>query len=253
MTHKDMAHMIFGDGQPIFLWLHGWGQDRNSLMRLAKLFEKRGKHVLLDLPGFGESPMLDKGAGTKDYADAVVAWLGQNGLNSPCIILGHSFGARVATQIAAHYPNSVNKLVYLAGAGLKRKRSIGFKVRAIYLKILGKMSRLFDKLFKTTYYQTYATKYGSRDYKAAGDLRPTFVKVVNENLIAEAESINQPALLIYGSNDNEAPPEIGKKYASLMKNAQYHELQGYGHLDILDRGAYQCQALINAFLDEVDT
>lgn len=243
-----MHHETFGTGEDdTFVWLHGWGHTHNSLSRLAQLFSSQGKHYLFDLPGFGKSAKLADGAGTLDYADDLAKEL-KSITDRPCILVGHSFGGRVAVQMAAHHGEQVKAIILIGGAGLQRRRSITHKIRAFALRTLGMLARLCDSLFKSNLRQAYSNKFGSADYKAAGELRPTFVRVVNEDLSNEARSAECPVLLIYGAEDNEAPPEIGRKYESLMQSAAYHEIEGFGHLDILDRGAYQCQALINDFL-----
>lgn len=243
-----MHHITFGTSEDdTFVWLHGWGQNHSSLSRLAQLFKGQGRHYLFDLPGFGKSAKLVDGAGTLDYADQLAVEL-KAITDRPCILVGHSFGGRVAVQMAAHHAEQVKAIIIIGGAGLQRRRSITHKIRAFALRTLGKLAWLCDSLFKSNFRQAYSNKFGSADYKAAGDLRPTFVRVVNEDLINEASSAKCPALLIYGAEDSEAPPEIGRKYESLMQSAVYHEIEGFGHLDILYRGAYQCQALINDFL-----
>lgn len=243
-----MHHITFGtDEGDTFVWLHGWGQSHGSLSRLAQLFKGSGKHYLFDLPGFGKSAKLADGAGTLDYADRLAKELKAIS-DRPCILIGHSFGGRVAVQMAAHHGDHVKAIILIGGAGLQRRRSLTHKIRAFALRTLGKLARLCDNLFKSNFRQAYSNKFGSADYKEAGDLRQTFVRVVNEDLSKEAQSAKCPALLIYGAEDNEAPPEIGRKYESLMQSAVYHEIEGFGHLDILDRGAYQCQALITDFL-----
>lgn len=57
------------------IWLHGWGQSHECFLPLAKLFERDGQSFLYDLPGFGKTPMLESGAGTEDYAKALIAHL----------------------------------------------------------------------------------------------------------------------------------------------------------------------------------
>lgn len=248
MSNSPFHYETFGNGEDaVYVWLHGWGQTHTSLSRLAQLFTSLGKHYLFDLPGFGKTANPKEGAGTADYADMLAAEL-DDITDQRCIFVGHSFGGRIAVQMAARHPDRVKAIILIGGAGLQRKRSIAYKSRAFVLRFLGKLARLCDTLFKSNLRQIYSNKFGSSDYKSAGDLRPTFVRVVNEDLITEAKSINCPALLLYGAEDNEAPPEIGRKYEALIRGAQYHELLGFGHLDILDRGAYQCQALITDFL-----
>jgi len=238
-----------GEGQS-FVWLHGWGQDGASMMRLADLFKTEGCHRIYDQPGFGQTDRLPDGAGTEDYADALALELEKIGPQQH-IFIGHSFGGRVSVQMAARHPHLVKAIVLIGGAGLKRRRSLAFRLRAATLKLIGRLAGFSDKLFGTSFREAYAKRFGSADYKNAGPLRQTFVKVVNENLIQEAKAVRCPALLIYGSDDTEAPPEIGRKYEQLMPIARFTEVKGFNHWDILTRGAYQCQALIKSFLKDV--
>ncbi len=237
-----------GTGAQPFVWLHGWGHDLNAFKRMAGLFAKSGTHTLYDQPGFGQTPILSEGADTKNYADALAYQL-----TSPkgTILVGHSYGGRVAVQIAAHYPEKIKAIVLIGGAGLKRRRSLKFKIRAFCLKTLGRLARLSDTVFKTNFRDKYVARFGSSDYKNAGPLRATLVSAVNEDLSAVARKVKCPTLLIYGSDDTETPPEIGRKYETLIPIARYEELSGYGHNDILSRGAYQCEALIKAFLKDL--
>ncbi|GHF15820.1 alpha/beta hydrolase [Kordiimonas sediminis] len=235
------------DGQS-HIWLHGWGQDHTSLDRLMRLFARDGQHRLYDQPGFGKTPKLADGAGTEDYADALAEQVRALGPMKH-IFIGHSFGGRVSIQLAARHPDLVKAVILIAGAGIPRTKTVRMKIRSTAIKILGKLARFADKVFGTTFTERFRNKFGSRDYKAAGALRPTFVRVVSENLTSVAASVTAPVLLIYGSEDTETPPEIGQKYAAALPNGRYEELAGFGHLDILSRGTYQCEALIRDFLE----
>jgi len=247
--HFIWRHSNSGGGTESFVWLHGWGYTRAGFQRLAALFQKDGHNNIFDLPGFGETPMLFSGAGTSDYADSLAAQLDKNQRH---IIIGHSYGGRVAIQLAAKHPKLVKAIILIGGAGVPRRRSIPYKVRAAALKILGKLARISDQLLGTEYRQAYTTRFGSEDYKNAGELRGTLVSAVTENLGPVAREIKCPALLLYGDGDKEAPPEIGKRYETLIAVSRYVELKGYDHHDILTRGAYQCEALIKSFLKDLD-
>lgn len=243
-------HSTLGQEGPSFVWLHGWGQDSSALERLAGLLGTSGQHRLFDQPGFGKTPMLEKGAGTADYADALADQLDTIG-GGPHVFIGHSFGARVSLQIAARHPHLVKAIILIAGAGLKKRRSPLFKARAAFLRTLGTLAGISDKIAGTSFRDAYVARFGSADYKNAGDLRATFVTVVNEDLTQEAKQLRCPALLIYGSEDTETPPEFGRRFENLMPIARFEEVKGFGHLDILTRGAYQCEALIKTFLGDL--
>ena len=243
LWHKEEI----GEGDPSILWLHGWGYTHTGLKRLAGLFEKDHHNQLFDLPGFGKTPMLHEGATTSDYASALQPQIQSK---RKYVLVGHSYGGRVAVQMAAKYPDSVAAIILIGGAGLKRQRSLWFRIKAFAIRSIGKLARLSDHLFKTALREKYVTRFGSADYKAAGDLRATLVSAVNEDLSPEAQSLKCPALMIYGANDVDAPPEIGRKYEKLIPISRFEELKGYDHHDILSRGAYQCEAIIRSFLKD---
>lgn len=236
-----------GSGGTSFIWLHGWGQDLTAFDRLSDLMVAEGHHRLFDQPGFGKTPIVSPGDGTRDYADKLANLLEGTG---PHIFVGHSFGVRVSIQLAAHYPELVSAIIGISGAGLRRKRSLGFKVRAKLLRTWGRLTRMIDSVAGTDLRQQFETRFGSADYRNAGDLRTTFVKVVNEDLSPEASNIDCPVCLLYGEKDTETPPEFGARYQQLMKQAEFHELPGYDHWDILTRGAYQCEAVMKRFLEK---
>lgn len=194
--------------------------------------------------------MLATGAGTADYADALAEELATLPRPAKRVIVGHSFGFRVAVQMAAKHAGAVDGIVAIAGAGLKRDRNAMWNLRATSIRLLGKLAGFVDGLFKTKLRVKWSARFGSADYRNAGDLRETFVAVVTEDLIEESKTARCPALLIYGADDTETPPEIGRKFASLIRDAAFQELPGFGHLDILGRGAAQCQTLIDEFLKE---
>ena len=237
--------VVVGNDGPSFIWLHGWGQDHSAFNKLAPLFAKNGRHRLFDQPGFGKTPIVNPEADTHDYADRLAQLLAGTG---PHIFVGHSFGVRVSIQMAANHPELVSAIIGIAGAGLQRKRSLLFKIKARTIKLWGQSTRVLDRFFGTSFRAGFETKFGSEGYKSAGALRTTFVKVVTEDLSPQAAKAKCPVCLIYGANDTETPPEFGQRYADLMPDAEFHELVGFDHWDIMSRGAYQCEAIIKQFL-----
>lgn len=238
-----------GEGSPSFVWLHGWGQDLTAFERLSGLFGGVGHHRLFDQPGFGKTPIMNAEDGTQDYADRLAAILKGTG---PHVFVGHSFGVRVSIRMAAQHPELVQAIVGIAGAGLKRKRSPLFRLKAMLIRNWGKLTRVLDRLFGTKLRAGFEERFGSADYKSAGSLRTTFVKTVNEDLSPVAAKAGCPVCLIYGEGDTETPPEFGARYAKIFKDAEFHEVPGFNHWDILDRGAYQCEAIIKRFLKKID-
>ena len=235
---------------PTFVWLHGWGQTLTSMERIARLFAADGRHILFDQPGFGQTPPPFEGAGSADYADMLATELTRHG-GGPFIVIGHSFGGRVAVQMAARHPSMTAAVVLIAGAGIPRRKRLRARLRGLFLKSLGFVARLSDDLTGSRFREAFRARFGSPDYKAAGLLRPTLVRVINENLAATAAQARCPALLLYGSDDGETPPEIGRRFEAAFPIARFVELPGFGHLDILSRGAWQVEAALRSFLADL--
>jgi pimeloyl-ACP methyl ester carboxylesterase len=236
--------------KPVIIWAHGWGQSHAAFLPLITPLARAGYHITLDLPGFGQSPAPDEGWDTRAYADAIAAWITEQGYTN-VIWVGHSFGCRVGIQMAAHYPDLINGLCLIAGAGLKRKRPVHKKIY-FYCRIkVFKALRRFvpDGSFK----DMLMTKFGSADYKSAGPMRKIFVRVVNEDLSPEAEKITCPTALVYGSNDTETPPEFGMRFSRLIKDSKLHLLDGQDHYTVLQNGRHPVVKILKDFIGQICT
>lgn len=236
------------DAEIEIVWLPGWGQTAGSLAPLARLLAARARNIVFDLPGFGQTPPLAEGAGSADYADALIGELKDGKRPRRRLLAGHSFGARVAIQAAARHPDRVDGLILIAAAGLKRRRGPLWRMKAAGLRSLGRLAGLSDRSLGTRLKPRFSARFGSEDYRKAGALRATLISVVNEDLTEIARSVRAPVLLIYGEQDDATPPAFGRRFAALFAEAELHILDGFGHLDILGPGAYQCQNLIDRFL-----
>lgn len=234
---------------PQIVWLHGWAQTHASLLGLAELMEKRATNILFDLPGFGQTEPLEQAAGSPDYAAALAAELAALPAGRR-LVVGHSFGCRVGLQLAAGWPELVDGLFLIAPAGLPRRRGVLWRGKAMGLKLIGRMARYADRLLGSRLHARFAGRFGSADYRNAGRLRETFVKIVNEDLSAVARQISQPVAIVVGEADTETPPEISRRYEHLIENAGLAVLPGFGHLDIVSRGRHQLQARLSRFLEE---
>jgi pimeloyl-ACP methyl ester carboxylesterase len=253
-THPD--GVARGDAHPIVL-LHGWGKTLETLRPLGELLVSDSTKVyLLDLPGFGLSPLpyeaTNEGGGwsTEDYATRVLTFLTET-VKVPCTLVGHSFGGRISVRIAARHPNIVHSLVLMASHGIPRERTTKEKIRLTYIRYLSQLSKKIDSLLSLeTFKKYFSPKFGSIDYKAAGELRKTLVKTVNEDLSDLARTIVAPTLLLWGENDTETPVSIAKKYRALIRNSSLFLFPNKGHEPYADVGSHLMAHYINTFLSQ---
>jgi pimeloyl-ACP methyl ester carboxylesterase len=93
-------------------------------------------------------------------------------------------------------------------------------------------------------------RYGSSDYRTAGAMRPTFVKVVGEDLSGVARLIRCPVVVVHGDGDTESRPEIAVRLHKLIPGSRLHLLRGFDHLSIVTEGRHQVLNLLAELLEE---
>lgn len=233
-----------------FVWAHGWGRHHGDMMPLMQSFERAGAHMLVDIPGFGQSPAPDRIWSTEDYADHFADWIREQKIG-PVIWVGHSYGGKIGMMIASKHPDVLKGLCVIAGSGLQPKRSL--------LKTLSVKSRIFAyKIAKRLVpfgilsQDWLIQAFGAADYKNAdGMVRKIFVKIVNEDLTESVQSIKTPTLLLYGKNDTETPVSSGQRLHQLIPDSTFYALDEQDHYSVLSSGRYQVANQINRFLEKL--
>ncbi len=224
----DIHYIQYGEGKDIVL-LHGWGQNIEMMKPLGDCFSTKYRITILDLPGFGESEEPKEAWNIQKYTDLVEEVLEKLKVKKP-IMIGHSFGGRLAIRYSATHP--ITKLVLFGSPCIRIQEKLPLTVKV--LKGLKKLPGLDQ-------FGEYMKKYiGSRDYKAASPImRQTLVEVVNEDLTKYAREIEEPTLLIWGDNDTEAPLKEAKELEKLMIDAALIVLPGthYAYLENLPQVA----------------
>jgi len=222
-----------GEGRPVIL-LHGWGVSGESLNGVARSLEDQFRVLTIDLPGFGWSATPLTAWGTRDYAAHLDRFM-ECAMLPSASVLGHSFGGRVALALAAWYPHRVRELVLVASAGIRPRRGPGY-----YLKIMA--AKLAKRCVSLPVFERVGPRIasglfdwaGSRDYKQAGRMRTTLVKLVNEDVRDLLSSIRAPALIIWGDRDRDVPRSSMEIMARGIAGARLEVLEGAGHFPFVD-------------------
>lgn len=258
-NHPPIHSVRLGTMGPVVVMLHGWGRSLDALRPLGELLASSCQVILLDLPGFGNSPLppaaTNSGGGwsTIEYMERVKTFLDDEGVTR-FVLLGHSFGGRIAVRLAARYPESVESVILIGTAGLKRERSALEELRIRLIRTMVSSAKWIDGTFGTRFFQHYlAHRFGSKDYQAAGELRRTLVKTVNEDLASEAGSIKQPTLLLWGAQDSETPLDVARNFNRLIRSSELHVFPNKGHEPFADVGAHLLCEYIERFLSEGST
>lgn len=218
-----------GSGKPVIV-MHGWGQNLEMMYSIVAGLKDEYEVFNVDLPGFGQSDEPPYPYTIDDYADLLEEFIKANNIEMP-IIIGHSFGCRVAIKYASR-ANKVTKMVLTGAAGIQPKRSVLYYVSVYSYK--------FIKLFKNVpfvkhYIREAMDNRGSDDYRnSTGVMKEVLKNTVNEDLTPCLEKIKVPVLLVFGSKDDATPIWMGKIMEREMADAKlviYENCSHYAYLE----------------------
>ena len=207
----------YGEGDKAIVYLHGWGCSGAIFAPIVRQLPRYANY-LIDFDGFGNSsPPSEQGFSVADYAESLRQFLDERGLTRVTLV-GHSFGCRVAMVFASRYPQTVERMLFVGPAGLRRF-SLKRWLRIRWYKFRKLLARL--KIAKSPVNQ------GSEDYRnCAPSMRATFVKVINEDLSRYAKRVKCPVLIVNGRDDAATPLAHAKRLARLIPDCELVEIDG---------------------------
>ena len=96
-----LSAIISGTG-PLIVLIHGVGLRAEAWNKQIDALSPHFRIVAVDMPGHGESPMLESSSALADYTDVVAATI-----EEPALLIGHSMGAMIALDLACRFPDRV--------------------------------------------------------------------------------------------------------------------------------------------------
>ena len=209
----------YGDGPVDILALHGWGRSPSDFSDVLTGF----RAAAVALPGFGSIEAPDKPWRPSDYADWLARGIDQS---HPVIVLGHSFGGRIAIRLAAAYPQLVKGLVLTGVPMTKLHPAKGPDWRYALLRTLHGIG-----LVSQAQMEAARRRYGSADYRqASGVMREILVQTVAEDYLDDLGRLAMPVELVWGESDHPAPVEVAKRALERLRRGRLHVVAGSEHL-----------------------
>lgn len=235
-----------GQGRPLIL-MHGWGCDLSTVRSIARTAALTHTVYNLDMPGFGQSPAPRDVWGVDDYTRMVEDFMRQEHICNP-VLVGHSFGGRVAILLASRNAD-VDSVILVDAAGIKPHRSIGYYWKVYSFKTLKALAgALLPRRMADRVVDAMRKSRGSADYASASPVMRTIMsKVVNEDLTVRLPLIKAPTLLIWGKDDTATPIADAEKMERMIPDAALVAFDGCGHYSFLDNPG-QFAAVLASFL-----
>ncbi|MCB4744619.1 MAG: alpha/beta hydrolase [Sulfurovum sp.] len=212
------------------LILHGWGSNKEIMKQAFGKLLPDCKHIYLDMPGFGKSSN-DTILRTGDYMQIVRLFLETLSV-VPQIIMGHSFGGKVATLLDPPC------LVLLSSSGVLIPKP--FFVR---LKIT------LTKMFKAVGIGRFGKIFSSKDVDGMShEMYETFKNVVNEQFEEHFLKVNGKVLLFWGKSDTATPIWTAEKIVQIIPGATLYPLEG-DHYFFLQHAPFIAQTVLDQYKD----
>lgn len=188
--------------------LHGWGSNKNLMKKSFSPYMDSFRHIYIDLPGFGAST-CNLTLTTTDYAKIIELFMIHINASKD-IILGHSFGGKIALLIEPKV------LVLVGSAGIYVAKSLSIKIKIALFK-----------LFKVFGFSKLRSLFVAEDAKTLSEpMYQTFKNVVNEDFSSEFSSYSGKALLCWGRDDTATPLSSAKKIDELIEDSTLEVYEG---------------------------
>lgn len=235
-----MFHRINGDGPPVLL-VHGLPTSGRLWDFLLPELEHSFTCIVVDLPGFGKSPLPENGKLDADaYAQTLDELRKNLGIKSWSVI-GHDAGATIAVHYSSQFGQHVERLV-LCSPPIFPELKIPLLFRIIRSKVIGEMvtplaipiiwrygfPRLLNKSKRPTkdiissFQQPFKGFQGARRFQHIVRWgKPSELLANTAKLLS---GITSDTLILHGKNDSAIPTSFALRAAELIPNVQVHLL-----------------------------
>jgi pimeloyl-ACP methyl ester carboxylesterase len=225
-----MRYLEAGEGEPLVV-LHGGGGLRHYASH--DLLAQRRRVILLEAPGFGDSPANERSQTMAELADAMAHGVAALGIER-YDLQGTSFGGKLALWWAVQHGEHLRALV-LVGPAAIRPEGASFPREG--LRFYAHPERVQLQAVS----QEVREKQMSLTRRVMGPAR-------DAELESRMAGLEVPVLVVFGTLDNVMPPEMGRHYREILPNCHVVFLYDAAHEADADRPE-AFVALVDDFLE----
>ena len=237
-------------GAKTMVLLHGFPGNHEGLLGLARGLAQY--HIIIpDLPGCGASSLLSGKHTLKNYSDWLAGFLESLSIGQ-AIIIGHSFGSRLALMFASEHSEKVSQLILIAPVIkveglLARVVSVYYKITSVLPQYLQKImlsngfgKKMGDKVIFRPGSARLHAKIIQRDIKEIKKI-PTRVSIDlfdefhTANLAELGSKIKKESLIIAGDLDQVSPLSAVRELADNFHTGTLKIMKNCGHLVPLEK------------------
>lgn len=252
---------IKSDSIPIVL-IHGTGSSLHTYDDWAGNLKKDYRVIRMDLPAYGlTGPFPDRNYSIDNYVVFIKNFLASLGIKK-CRLAGNSLGGNIAWNFTLQYPDMVDKLILIDAAGYPASsKSIPAAFKIARIPVLNNLFTFISPRFivASSVKNVYADKSKVTDsiidryfeLSLREGNRQAFVDRLSfqdkENAHLKIKNIQQPTLVLWGSEDLLIPIEKANLFHEDLPNDTLVILKNSGHIPMEESPAESLKPL-RAFL-----
>jgi len=210
-----LAAVAAPEGVPTFVLVHGIGMGRRVFGELVDRLAPHGTVIAVDLPGYGEADEPEPIPTIEQMADLLAGYLRARRPHDRAILVGHSMGTQVVTEVAVRHPTLVDRIVLVAPTVDRHARGAVRQLVRLGIDLIGESPKVLVL--------------GAREYLRAG---PHLRRKMHAMLAHRPEDayprVQAPALVIRGERDRVSPPRWCAEVADALR-AWTFVVDGHGH------------------------
>jgi len=248
---RKIAYVDEGEGDRTIIFVHGLGSYLPAWKKNISLLKNYYRCIALDLPGYGKSSKEIHSGRMDFYADVIKEFAELLRIKE-FVLAGHSMGGQIGMVTALKYPEIVSSLILISPAGFEEFHE-GQKEWFKEVMTVEGVASTSNQQIRTNVYSNFynfpddaefmitdriALK-GAKDFKNYCYTVVQSVKgMVDQPVIEHLNKIKQPALIIFGENDQLIPnpylnpgftEDIAKAGHSKLPNSKLVMIENCGH------------------------
>ncbi|MEW6041477.1 MAG: alpha/beta hydrolase [Elusimicrobiota bacterium] len=293
----ELYYFSDGEGENIVVIHGGPGYPFDKPYEGLKLLNKNYKFIYYHQRGCGKSTRPFDTFVSKNYYQNLKSLTGKLGLGAQIAdierirlilrqdritIIGHSYGAFIASMYAAEFPEKVKSLILISPANVFKMPPddgglfdwVGellpedmkqdydsylkwyFDYKDIFKKSEAELASINSEFIK--YYSIAAGKRGMTISKAGTSIKDSGGWMPHAIYLSMGRKydfrnvlkvINSPVLIIHGDKDLQ-PVEASKRYTEYFSNSQFHIIKNVGHFSFNEKPD-EFASVVSKFLKEV--
>jgi pimeloyl-ACP methyl ester carboxylesterase len=201
---------------PTVVLVHGLVVSSRYMVPTAERLAPHARVWAPDLPGYGKSDRPERMLDVPELADALEAWMRAVGLGRVSLV-ANSFGCQVVADLAARYPERVERVVLLGPTVDPRARSLP-RIGGRWLLNVPLEPLSLDLV-------------AARDFLDMGPRRmiDTLRLMLRDRIEAKLPLVRAPTLVVRGSRDSTVPQRWAEEVTRLLPRGRLATIRGAPH------------------------